>query len=95
MDLVKFFSVSVTGLPLILVVMGLVTWVSKTFALTGRSQLVASMAIGLILGGGYQASQAIPADFAGWFALAIYGLALGLVASGVYDTGKQLAGRRK
>ena len=44
-----------------------------------------SLFIGLLLGGGYQLSQAIPVDFGGWFAVIMYGLALGLVASGVYD----------
>jgi len=48
--------------------------------------------IGVIAGIAYQISIALPADFAGWFAAVIYGLALGLVASGLYDAGKSIAG---
>ena len=90
LDLKSFVDASVVGIPLIAVVMGLVTWLSETFSLVGKQSLIASMLIGLILGGGFQLSQATPADFAGWFAVIVYGLALGLVASGIYDTGKKL-----
>lgn len=47
--------------------------------------LVLSMAIGLILGVLYQISLGIPVDFAGWFGAVLYGLALGITASGVYN----------
>ena len=53
-DFVKFFSVSVAGTPLLLVVMGLVTWISKTFKLQGQQSLICSMLVGLVLGGMYQ-----------------------------------------
>lgn len=39
----------------------------------------------LALGVLYQVSIAVPAGFAGWFGAAVFGLALGLVASKVYD----------
>ena len=49
------------------------------------------MAVGLLLGAGYQiASFGVPAVFAGWFGIAVYGLGLGLVSSGVYDAGKKM-----
>jgi hypothetical protein len=39
-----------------------------------------------LLGLGYHvASIGIPVGFAGWFAAVIFGLAMGLVASGFYD----------
>lgn len=91
LDLQSFANASVAGLPLIVVVIGLVTWVSKAFALQGRQSLITSMLIGLLLGGAYQISQAVPINFAGWFAVVIYGLALGLVASGIYDTAKKFS----
>lgn len=91
LDLKSFVDASVAGIPLIAVVMGLVTWVSQAFGLQGRWLLVVSMLIGLVLGGAFQVSQALPVDFAGWFAVVIYGLALGLIASGVYDTAKKLS----
>ena len=39
------------------------------------------------------ADLGVPADFAGWVALFFYGLIPGLVASGVYETGKGIATR--
>ncbi len=88
-----FVDASVLGLPLTGVIIALVTWISQTFNLVGRQSLIASMVTGLVLGVGYQVSQAMPADFAGWFAALVYGLALGLLASGIYDTGKKIARR--
>jgi len=90
-DFGAFFSVSIGGIPLIVIVMGLVTLCRK-FKLSGRWLLIASLAIGFVLGMGYQISTLMPQDFAGWFAAAIYSLALGLVASGIYETGKQITG---
>ena len=88
----SFFSVSVGGIPLIFVVLGLVTWIGK-MGVSGKWLLVASLLIGLVLGVGYQISQAIPTNFASWFATAVYGLGLGLVASGVYDTGVKIVSK--
>lgn len=91
-ELKAFIEASVAGVPLIAVVLGLVTWLAQTFKLQGQQKLIASMITGLLLGAGYQLSIALPATYAGWFAVVIYGLALGLIASGIYDTGKKLAG---
>lgn len=92
-DFVKFFSVSVSGVPLILVVIGFVTYMKK-FGVAGKALLAASLITGLVLGGGYQlAANGVPVAFAGWFAVIVYGLALGLFAAGVYDTGKNIAER--
>ena len=84
MDFSEFFNVAVAGIPLLFVVLGLVEWI-KRLGVEGRWLLVSSMVVGLLLGGGYQLSQGIPDSFGGWFAVIIYGLALGLVSSGVYD----------
>mgnify|MGYP001501922186 CR=1 FL=1 len=86
----EFFNVAVSGIPLLFVVIGLVAYVKK-FGVTGNALLVTSMLIGLLFGVGYQVSQAgVPADFAGWFSNGIYGLGLGLVASGLYDEIKDM-----
>ena len=85
----EFFQVSVNGIPLLLVVLGLVTWVSQ-LGVQGKGKLLLSMLFGVLLGVSYQASQHMPATFAEWFAVLVYGLALGLFASGVYDTGKTM-----
>lgn len=77
----------VNGIPLVLVVIGLVTLIGK-LGVTGKAQLATSLVVGMLLGIAYQISLAMPQDFAGWFGAAIYGLALGLVASGIYEAGK-------
>lgn len=86
-----FSNAYINGIPLALVVIGLVEWI-KRFGVKGAALNVASLLIGVIAGIAYQISTALPADFAGWFAAVIYGLALGLVASGLYDAGKRIAG---
>ena len=78
------FKEIVNGIPLILVVMGLVE-LTKFLGAGGKLLLALSMGIGCVLGVLYQMSIAIPVGFAGWFGVVIYGLALGLVASGIYD----------
>lgn len=83
---IVFENASVAGIPLLAFVLGLVQWI-KGFGLAGPQVKVASMAVGVLLGVGYQFSVGAPADFAGWFAVAIFGVALGLVASGLYDAG--------
>ena len=74
----------VGGLPLSAVVFGLVEFI-KSFGLRGRWLTIASMLLGLAFGVSYQIANAgLPAGFAGWFAMAVFGLVLGLVASGFY-----------
>jgi len=82
-----FSSYVVAGVPLVLVVLGLVEWV-KSLGLQGVAVKFVSMAIGLILGIGYQLSIAVPVGFTGWFGAGVFGLALGLLASGIYDAVK-------
>jgi hypothetical protein len=85
-----YVDAAVKGIPLVFVVLGLVQWTEK-MGLKGKLQLGASMGIGLLLGVGYQASLAIPGDFASWFAVIVYGLGLGVVASGIYEIAKKLS----
>ena len=79
-----FGNAIVSGLPLVLIVIGLVEWV-KQLGVQGNAIRVVSMVIGAIFGVAYQYSVAPPVDFSGWFAAIAYGLGLGLVASGIYD----------
>ena len=75
----------VGGIPLVAVVFGLVEFV-KSFGLKGHWLTIASMLLGLAFGVSYQIANAgIPVSFAGWFAVAVFGIMLGLVASGLYD----------
>ena len=78
------FDQIVNGIPLLFVVMGLVE-LSKSFGAQGKALTAISFGIGLIIGLLYQLSLGMPADYAGWFGAALFGLALGLVASKVYD----------
>lgn len=85
MEIQSYVDAAVQGVPLLFVVFGLVAWV-KSFGVQGNWLRVASMLIGLFIGCGYLfATLGFPVDFAGWFTNLIYGLGLGVVASGVYD----------
>lgn len=78
------FEQVINGVPLIFVVLGLVE-LTKSFGVEGKALITASFVIGLILGIGYQLTLGLPIGYAGWFGAVIFGLALGLVASKVYD----------
>jgi hypothetical protein len=60
----------------------------KRLGATGKLLTILSMGVGVVLGVLYQASLATPASFAAWFGAAVYGLALGLVGSGLYDAAR-------
>jgi hypothetical protein len=77
----------INGIPLVLVVLGLVEW-SKRLGVEGKQLQILSMLMGMVLGVLYQISQQPLVDFASWFGVVIYGLALGLVASGIYDAAR-------
>ena len=74
----------INGIPLFFVVMGLVE-LAKVFGASGKLLTGISVGIGVVLGVLYQLSLGVPADFAGWFGAVLYGLALGITASGVYN----------
>lgn len=78
----------VSGIPLVLVVLGLVEFMKKV-GLAGVWLTVASLLVGVVCGVLYQMSIQMPTAFPGWFGAVIYGLALGLVAAGLYDLGKR------
>jgi hypothetical protein len=80
-----FTSLLVGGIPLMVVIFGLVEF-SKSLGLAGKILTIFSMLLGVAFGVAYQiAISGAPASFAAWFTIVIYGLALGLVASGFYD----------
>ena len=78
------FDQVVNGIPLVLVVLGLVE-LSKALGAEGKLLTIISFVIGLVLGILYQLSIAPPMGFGGWFAAVVFGLALGLMACKVYD----------
>jgi hypothetical protein len=79
-----FDSAMVNGIPLLFVVMGIVSWLKKA-GVSGNMLLAASLFVGVLLGVGYLAMVSFPVTFADWFQQIVYGLALGLTASGVVD----------
>jgi len=81
-----FDDAIVLGLQLVVVIMGLVEF-TKKLGLSGKALTATSMLIGVAFGVAYQISLGVPVNFQGWFGAGVYGLSLGLVASGVYDIG--------
>lgn len=78
-----FRNAVVAGIPLLALVIGLVQQI-KGFVVGIKGKVI-SLVVGLLLGGGYELSHGIPSDLAGWFGVVVFGLALGVVASGLYD----------
>ena len=74
----------VNGIPLAALVIALVEWV-KRIGVEGKALNAVSMAIGAVIGVAYWYAQSPLQSFSDWFGAVIYGLALGLVASGIYD----------
>lgn len=77
----------VMGIPLVLVIIGLVEMIKK-LGVTGNILIIVSMSIGLCFGVAYQYSLVPLIGFTAWFGSVVYGLALGLVASGIYSAVK-------
>ena len=74
----------VEGVPLVVLILGLVEF-AKRFGLSGNLSTALSMALGVVFGVLFQVSLSVPDTLAGWLAVIVYGLALGLTASGLYD----------
>ena len=78
---------AVNGIPLVVLVVALVEW-AKRFGVEGKALNAASMAIGAVIGIAYWYAQRPLVTFSDWFGAVVYGLALGLTASGVYDAAR-------
>ena len=72
------------------VILSLVEWIKQT-KLPAVYYPYASMGVGIVFGIAYQYYRAPLINFGGWFIAVVYGLVLGLVASGVYKVGASLA----
>lgn len=83
-ETMNFQDAIVNGIPLLIIIAGLVEF-AKKFGLQGEACTVLSMVLGLALGVLYQLQSGVPADLAGIFGMAIYGLGMGLTACGLYD----------
>lgn len=94
-DISAFTDASIAGVSIVFVVVGLTQWIKGFIAEESRYRTTAvrgaSMLIGLVFGWGYMVSaNGTPATFAQYFGNTVYGIGLGLVASGLYDSGKSL-----
>ena len=76
----------VAGIPLLLVVIGLVQYVKEKLGWSGQGVEIFAILLGLLMGFGYHvyAAEAIIWSFNFVFEGVIFGLAVGLVATGVY-----------
>ncbi len=76
-------SLFVNGINLMVLVFGLVEF-AKKLGLRGKSLTSLSMILGILAGILYQIVQVYP-ETQQWVSIVVYGLAVGLAASGIYD----------
>lgn len=89
-----FSDISVNGIPLLAVIIGLVQFL-KEMGVGGKWLRASSALIGAVFGLLYQISIGVPVDFAGWFSAVVFGLALGITASGLVDVAREWIARLK
>lgn len=77
----------VNGIPLVALVIALVEWI-KRFGVEGKALNAISMVVGAVIGIAYWYAQSPLVAFSDWFGASVYGIALGLVASGLYDAAR-------
>lgn len=58
--------------------------IKETFGLKGAAARIAGVVTGTIVGILFKLSAAVPADYATWFSIGLYGLVLGLTTAGLY-----------
>lgn len=102
MDFISFAKVAVQGVPLLFVIMGVVEWFKRfkkadgSPRFEGNTILIISMVWGLIIGSGYMVTVTRPPAgdwwtvYVYWFGVIVYGIAMGLIASGLYDVIKNI-----
>jgi len=70
--------------PMLAIVFGVVDYLGK-WGIKGKWQLASSLLAGLILGGIVMYFTTYPATPVAWFSVALFGLLIGLAASGCYE----------
>lgn len=106
-DLTFLLESAVNGIPILFIILALVEFAKRlkksdgTQAIQGNGLLFLSLTIGVFFGTGYMILTTRPpsgADwypiFVYWFSVFIYGLALGLIAAGIYDIQKNIIQRQ-
>jgi hypothetical protein len=70
--------------PMLAIVFGVVDYLGK-WGVKGKWQLASSLIAGLVLGGIVMYFTTYPATAVAWFSVALFGLLIGLAASGCYN----------
>jgi len=70
--------------PMLAIVFGVVDYIGK-WGVKGKWQLASSLVTGLILGGIVMYFTTYPSTPVAWFSVALFGLLIGLAASGCYE----------
>jgi hypothetical protein len=84
-NLIEFLKAAgIIFTPMLAIVFGLVDYLGK-LGVKGIWQLISSMLSGLILGGIVMYFTIYPDTAVGWFSVALFGLLIGLAASGCYQ----------
>jgi hypothetical protein len=78
-----FDKVLIAGVPLIVMVLGLVEF-SKQLGVKGKGLMVLAMVVGTLFYGTHKAAEMYPV-IAPWLELVVYGLGGGVAATGIYD----------
>ena len=78
----------IAGVPLMLVVIGLVQFIKEKLGWEGKGVEIFAISLGVVLGFGYHvyAAETIVWAYNFIFEGVIFGLAVGLVATGIYKT---------
>ncbi len=86
---------AIAGVAILPLILGLVEFLKK-FGVDGEWSALAAVVMGSILGGVYYAMEQglIPEMVAPYIGVAVFGLAFGLSAAGLYDLGKRYFGNK-
>ncbi len=84
-DLIAFLKTAAILFPALLpIVFGVVNYIGK-LGVKGIWQLVSSLLVGLVLGSIIMFFTIAPKTAVAWFSVALFGLIVGLAASGCYE----------
>lgn len=88
----EFTEATVSGIPLIVIVLGLTQFIKLLFLARGEIVVRAiSAVVGLLIGVAYQYAVLTPQLPSQWLIVAVWGIVMGLIASGIYDVGIGMA----
>lgn len=82
------------SLPIVVAaVIGIAQWLKEKMQISGRPAEIVSFVVGVVCGGAYQVTMFPPVAASDWFGAAMVALLMGLVPSGLYKFGGQMADR--